>query len=108
MPKKVVSMSVEENAQESLCEVVSCIHCSVYLFKVDQVLFDPVILSKVLDIDMLSATCWFLCIAHFSATVVIFICNSSGFLWYVKVPEYAAHEEAHLSNITGYREFSLG
>ena len=56
-----------------------------------EVPFDPIAKGEVFDIDV-SRTCgWFLRVAHSGTSVIVFIEESGGFLWYVEIPEYAAN-----------------
>jgi len=77
------------------------------MFKVDKITFDPITKSKIFDIDMTGAWSGFLRIAHSSTSVVIFVSNGCGFLRDAEVPQDAANEECHSTNIACGHEFRL-
>jgi hypothetical protein len=79
-------MSVEENARERFGEMASKIDGRIHPFEMDEIAFYPFVESKIFDINMTCARCWLLGIAHGDAPVIVLIGDSSGFLWYIKVP----------------------
>ena len=101
-------MPVKENLGECFGEVVGSAHSGINAFKVNQIAFDPFTECEVLYVDMACAASWFLRIAHCGTAVVILVCDGSGFLWYVEVPQDTADEEAHAADVAGSHELGFG
>jgi hypothetical protein len=76
--------------------------------KEDEVAFNPFTHGEIFDVDMLCLWCRFLCIAHSSASIVVFVKESSSFLGNVEVLEYAPDKRYHLTSVVRGHKFSFG
>ena len=99
---------MKENSGECFGEVVGSVHSRIDAFKVNQIAFDSFTECEVLYVNMACAASRFLHVAHCGTAVVIFLCNGSGFLWYVEVPQDTAYEEAHAADVAGGHELGFG
>jgi hypothetical protein len=79
-------VSVEENARERFGEMVGKIDGYIDPFKTDEIAFHPFAESKIFNINMKCARCWFLGIAHGGALVIVLVGNSSSLVQYIEVP----------------------
>ncbi len=84
---------MKENTTESFCEMVGEVNRCVDMFQSEEVTFDPFAQSKVFDINVTSAGCWFLGITHCGTAVVVLVCYGCSFLGNVQIPEDTADEE---------------
>ena len=84
---------MKENTTESFCEMVGEVNRCVDTFQSEEVTFDPFAQSKVFDIDVTRARCWFLGITHCGTAVVVLVCYGCSFLGNVQIPEDTADEE---------------
>ena len=85
-------MPMKKYSRQDFGEVVREINGGVDAVQEDEVAFDPVAESEVFDIDVTCPWCWFLCISHCGAAVVVFIRYGGGLLSYIEVPKNAAYE----------------
>ena len=69
--------------------------------------FNPIAEGKMLNVDVTSASGWFLGVAHGGTTVAVLVCDGSCFLGNVKIPKNALDKKAHLTDIHGSHEFSF-
>jgi hypothetical protein len=92
MAEEVIDVSMKQDLTKWFCEVVSNINRSVESFEMDQVSLHLFTEGKVFNINVSSACCGFLRVAHCRASIVIFVCNSRRFLGNVKVPQDTAYE----------------
>ena len=90
--KEVISVPMKKCSRQDFGEVVRNVNQCVDAVQEDEVAFDPVAESEVFDIYVTCPWCWFLCVAHCGAAVVILIRDCGSFLRYIEVPKNASYE----------------
>ena len=80
-------MPVKESSRESFGLVVFHINQSIFLLQMNVVLLNPFTEGKVIDINMLSASNWLLCITHSGTSIIVLVCIFHGLLFYIEVQE---------------------
>ena len=85
-------MPMKKGSRQDFGEVVRNVNRCVDAVQEDEVAFDPVAESEVFDIYVTCPWCWFLCVSHCGAAVVIFIRYCGSFLRYIEVPKNASYE----------------
>ncbi len=75
-----IGVSMKKNPREWFCKVISDVDGCVDPFEVYQVTFDLIAESKVFDIYVTCACCWFLGIPQGSTSIVVFVSNRYSFL----------------------------
>ena len=100
-------MAVESSTFQCLSEGIGKINFCVNPVEDENVLFNPIAPSNILNVHVSSSWGWFLGIGHCCANVVVLINDSGCFMGYVKIPKDAADVETHFPSNACSHKFGL-
>src|SRR5687768_437047 len=68
-----VTMAMERQATKRLCQDIGSIQISINLCEGKQIMFHPILDSKITDIDVMGVLCGLACMGHKESTSVVLV-----------------------------------